>query len=142
MSESVVIIVSGSGAKSGKTQLVEKLIPCFPGCTAVKVHPEETAAFVEESETDPPRDPGKDTGRYILAGAARAVYLHGSAESALAALRKMAADRSSGTLIIESNLAARELEARLVFFIEGIRDAKPGAEECRRRADIVVRART
>lgn len=139
MRRPVVIIVSGSGSKSGKTRLVEKLIPCFPECTAVKAHPAEDIEFARELETDPPRDGGKDTARYIVAGAKRAVYLHGPADEVLAALREMAQDESFTTLLVESNLAAREIDADLVFFVEGCDGAKSGAEECRRRADVVVK---
>lgn len=139
MSRPVVIVVSGSGSKSGKTLLVEKLIPCFPDCTAVKAHPAEDIEFVNETETDPPRDAGKDTARFIAAGARRAVYLHGPSAEVLAALRVMAQDESLMTLLVESNLAARELHADLVFFVEGSGVAKPGVEECRRRADVVVK---
>jgi len=139
MSRPVVIVVSGSGSRCGKTRLAEKLIPLFPGCTAVKVHPADDIEFAIEVETDPPRDAGKDTARYIAAGAKRAVYLHGPAGDALAALREMTEDEALTTLVVESNLAAREIEAGAVFFVEGSGPRKPGAEECRRRADIVVK---
>jgi len=138
MSRPAVIVVSGSGSRCGKTRLAEKLIPLFPDCTAVKVHPAADIEFAIEVETDPPRDAGKDTARYIAAGAKRAVYLHGPAGDALAALREMMEDEAFTALLVESNLAAREIDADIVFFVEGRGVAKPAAEECRRRADVLV----
>jgi len=132
-----IVTVSGSGSGCGKTLLVEQLLHAMADATAVKVqaHPDAPPSALEEKE--PKANRQKDTGRYLAAGARRAYLLRGSAEELLETARKLAEDAGTGVVIFETNALATDLSPDLAFFVEGGPD-KPGADRCRRAADVVV----
>ncbi len=138
MSKTLIITVSGSAAGCGKTTLAERLIPCLPYCAAVKAHVDEAEPFAVQAEESPAESPAKDTARFIAAGARRAYLIHGPAARAAGAVMDIVREGEFATLIVESNALARTLEADLAFFVEGDGEDKPGAEICRREADVIV----
>ena len=138
MSNAKVITVSGAHGGVGKTLLIERLIPSYPNCAGIKVQARGDGNVSVISEDDPGQSPGKDTSRYLLAGAKRAFLVRGSGEAAMRAVRDIVEQDGFDTLIVESNAAARELTCDLSFHVEGSREEKPGAEACRRRADVRV----
>ncbi len=148
MSRPVVITVSGSGAGTGKTRLLERLLPCLHNCAAVKARcfsPEEDAegsrrrsklsVLAEDSATD---SPAKDTGRFLSAGARRAYLISGAPEEVRREVERIIADGGFDTVVVESNAMALALEGDLALFVSAPGEAKPGAQACRERADLVV----
>jgi molybdopterin-guanine dinucleotide biosynthesis protein len=113
------IVIGGLGRKSGKTAMVCRILRLYPEkqWLAVKItahaHAQPPAPFRLTEETDA-GDTG-DTRRYLAAGARRAVLLEGDLDAAMPALVALLA--SSPDWIVESNRAARRLNADLTFFV-------------------------
>ena len=135
-----IITVSGAHAGVGKTRLVERLLRALPGATAVKVVPTDAGEMVVREETSPDESPSKDTGRYLAAGARRALLLEGPLEELERTARRLCEERGAAVVVFESNSLARALEPDLAFFVEGNGPLKAGAEACRRAADVIVKA--
>ena len=140
MSRTFVITVSGSRGGAGKTRLIEKLLPRLADCAAVKVHAGAAGELSVVEEEDAGESAGKDTGRFLAAGARRAFFIHGPFEDSLSAVREIIESGRFRTVAVESNAMARALDADLSFFVSAEGATKPGADECRRRADVVVSA--
>jgi Ni2+-binding GTPase involved in maturation of urease and hydrogenase len=138
MSKRLSITVAGSAAGCGKTTLAERLIPCLSYCAAVKAHVKEDEPFAVQAEESPSQSPAKDTARFLAAGARRAYLIHGPAARAAEAVIEIVREGEFATLIVESNALACALEADLAFFVEGGGEDKPGADACRREADVIV----
>lgn len=138
MRKTRVISISGSGRGVGKTRLAELLLRCLPDCAAIKVQAHAGGKFALLVEDTPGQAPGKDTDRFLAAGARQAFLASGPCERALRAVREIIGSGRFGTVIVESNAAARELESDLSFFVKGPGKAKPGAAACEERADIIV----
>jgi hypothetical protein len=137
MSRTRVIMVSGSHGKCGKTTLVEKLVPCFGNCAAIKAQAHDGEVTVT-AEDDPAQSPGKDTSRALAAGARRAYLVHGQGDAARDAVRAIIDSAEFDTVIVESNALSGEIEGALKFFVQGGGAMKASAAPCRERADIVV----
>ncbi|MFO7957514.1 MAG: hypothetical protein R6X33_10510 [Candidatus Brocadiia bacterium] len=133
-----VVTVSGSGGGCGKTLMVERLLRAMPDAAAVKVQATETGAPELMEETDPEANRRKDTGRYLAAGARRAYLLRGRADALLGMAQKLVNDAGTRVVIFETNALATKLAPDLSFFVEGEQD-KPGADRCRRAADVIVK---
>jgi hypothetical protein len=113
-----VLAIAGSGRGAGKTAVGCALIAAMPELrwVAVKITPHRhgiagTGPIFEEFDSASE----KDTGRYLAAGAARALLISGvgadAVESALTpALEAIRAVPEAGSLLIESN----RIEPRLV----------------------------
>ena len=138
MSETRVITVSGSGHGAGKTLLVEKLLPCLPQSAAIKASVEMEEQLDIAAETDPGCSPGKDTGRYLAAGASKAYFIRGPRDSVLAAVREVISSGEFDVVVVETNALVGSLKAGLRIFVREDRVTKPGAEECERLADVIV----
>jgi molybdopterin-guanine dinucleotide biosynthesis protein len=116
----VRIIVAGLGRKSGKTEVVCRMIALTPEreWTAVKISHHEAAAgerytLVEDRESG-------DSGRYAAAGAKHAYWLRGELAAALPELREVLG--RARNWIVESGSAVRELEHDYAFLV-----VQPGA---------------
>lgn len=117
------IIVGGESSNVGKTTVVCRLIRGFPDIawTVVKIsgrghghgHGLEPGAWSLTAEQE--AGTAKDTQRYLAAGAAHALWLRGSLEAALPALRERLA-RASGW-IIESTRAAALIEHDVAILV-------------------------
>ena len=140
MSKTFVITVSGTCGGAGKTRLVERLIPCLRHCAAIKAcaHGGRTVAVVEEDQSH--KSPGKDTGRFLSAGAARAYLVTGPAAGVRQAVERIIGGGEFDVVVVESNRLTRELKSDVAFFVKGRGRAKPGAELCEARADAIARA--
>jgi hypothetical protein len=75
-----VIAVTGTGSGSGKTSFVVRLLRAIPGLGAVKISPRPGATSVEWGTGS--AGEGKDTARYLAAGAVRAARIIGPRGSA------------------------------------------------------------
>lgn len=140
MAETFVITISGSGHGVGKTLLAERLLPCLPNCAAVKVQVRSDDALIVRAEDGAEQSPGKDTSRFLAAGARRAFLIRGSVEQAQRAAQEIIASGEYDVVVMESGALSRELRGDLSFFVKGAGEAKPGADLCEERADVTVTA--
>jgi hypothetical protein len=138
MSRTLVITVSGSRAGVGKTRLIEMLIPALKDCAAIKAVTHEAGKLSVIVEDDASASPGKDTGRFLSAGARRAYMIAGSPVEVRGAVEEIIADGGFGAVVIESNEMARALEGDLSLFVKGEGVPKPNADACEELADAVV----
>jgi hypothetical protein len=137
-----IITVSGARSGSGKTRAVERLLKALPDATAVKVEPQGSSKVTVREETSASENPSKDTGRYLAAGAQRAFLLRGPRDELPAAARRLCRQAGTAVIVFETNSLVTALRPDLALFVEGIGPRKPGAEQCRDRADIIVSAMT
>ena len=138
MNRPFIITVSGSHGGAGKTALIEMLLPYIPNAVAVKVQYHDGHASSLMEETDASADPSKDTARYLTAGARKAFLITGGDGSLSQLVEKAISSDDFDAVLIESNRMAREMESDLSFYVRAIGEEKLGADECRRRADVVV----
>lgn len=138
MSRTRVITVSATCAGVGKTRLIEKLIPVLENCAAVKARPHEGRDLSVVMETDRDMSPGKDTGRFLAAGAVRSYLIEGCSAEVRQAVQAIIDSGQFGVVVVESNEMARELDSDLSFFVRGEGRPKPGADGCLELADVVV----
>jgi hypothetical protein len=138
MNKPLVITVSGAHSGVGKTRLVEWLLPFLRAATAVKMHCEDDAPATRHEEASPGDAASKDTGRYLAAGAERAFLLTGPPREVLGLARGLLDESGSEVVIFEADSLAAELAPDVAFFVEGTGQWKPGAQERRRRAHIVI----
>jgi hypothetical protein len=134
----VIIVVGGHGRHAGKTQTVCGILEAFPEArwTAVKVtahaHGVSLDAPVWHQEQEP--DASTDTGRYLRAGAARALWLRcrpDQLENAVAPFR-------TGNVIFESNSVTRVIQPDVLVFVAGSGATKASAAGLLECADFVV----
>lgn len=135
-----VIVVGGSGRNVGKTSLVCGLILALPEFSwiAVKITSHEHSmpgSVWEECEAGH----GRDTARYLRAGARRA-FLVTSEEAELAErMRELQAKvGSEAPLIFESNRIVEWLQLDLRLAVRGGGDAKASFTRFAQRADAMV----
>jgi hypothetical protein len=138
MNRARVITVSASSSGAGKTSLLERLIPFFDGCAAIKAHVSEACEPCLLEEKSARESPGKDTSRFLAAGARRAFLVHGPRAWVLDAIARIVRSGEFAVVLIESNAVARELEAELAFFVDGPGERRPGSELCRAGAHVIV----
>jgi molybdopterin-guanine dinucleotide biosynthesis protein len=131
----------------GRTQLIEKFLGTFPGASVLKVtlgeHPVEARIVTSEEEL---RTPGKDTWRYLNAGAGSVVWVSSRREDLAELLPRALSVFDPGLLFVESNAAVRMMDPAVVIFVEGEADPnaagrgspKEGALEIRARADYIT----
>lgn len=121
----MIVLVGGQSRKAGKTALVEAIIRATPEAswTAMKITPHAHDGAPESG----------DTGRYVRAGAARALLLADVDEIA-------AAVAPPGNYIVESNSAARVLEPEVAIFVSDPANAevKASAEAFLRLPQVLV----
>lgn len=138
MSKTVVITVSGSFGGVGKTRLVERLLPALKNAAAIKVQSRDGKEVSVLVEADSGASPGKDTARFLAAGARRAYLVSGAGEGVREAVEEIIGSGDFDVVVVESNRLARELASDVAFFVTGEGEAKAGADVCRKRADVVV----
>ena len=138
MNRTRVITVSASSSGAGKTSLIERLIPFFDNCAVIKAHVSENSEACILEEKRACESPGKDTSRFLAAGARRAFLVHGPLPRVLDAVGRIVESGEFAVVVVESNAVAREFEADLAFFVDGPGEQKPGAELCRARAHAIV----
>ena len=126
-----LIVVSGSHKEVGKTRLIEKLLPFLGKAAAVKISSQPAHSPVEER-------PDSDSSRYRAAGAAEALYIHGSDTGSLQPLRDMLDSNEFDTVCCETNRFSDMIDADLRFFVRGKGEPKDNAASCEARADIII----
>ncbi|MHC4787945.1 MAG: hypothetical protein ACYS8K_01905 [Planctomycetota bacterium] len=134
----LVVTVSGSHSGCGKTRLIECLLPVLRSATAVKVCGEDASPARKYEEDAPEQHAGKDTGRYLAAGAERAVLLSGPPQETLGLARQIVREAATGVVVFETDSLAPELGPDLALFVAGEGEWKPGAERLRGGAHLVV----
>lgn len=118
-----IIMVGGAARGAGKTALIEGILAAVPEAawTAIKIssHAHCGAPVFEELE----RDPTNDTGRYLSAGARRALLVEAAEDGNPAVpLREFlpATQETGGNLLIESNRMVFGMEADLRLAVFGV----------------------
>lgn len=134
----MVVTVSGAYAGVGKTRFIERLLPLLRSATVVKVRIDQRQRAARQEQTTRGHDAHKDTGRFMAAGADRAYLLTGPAEATLAMAQELLRTTDGEVVVFETNSLARALAPDLAVFVAGDQEWKPGAQQCKRIADIVV----
>ena len=152
-----ILVVGGHSRSVGKTSLVVDLIRAFPEAdwTAVKITQyghgvcsingegcgcapgEHTTALNEERD----RSNRTDTSRFLVAGAARALWLRAKQGRLAEALPLLGVElATAGNVILESNTVLRFLRPALYLVVLDPRQAdfKPSARQALDRADALV----
>jgi len=122
----------------GKTRLIEMLIPCLKDCAAIKAVTHEATDLSVVVEDDSNKSEGKDTGRFLSAGARRAYLISGPPAEVRGAVDEVIAAGGFDVVVVESNEMARALESDLSLFVKGEGDVKPNARACEELADAIV----
>ncbi len=135
-----IITVSGLHSGVGKTSLCSLLLGRLDGFAAIKVSTGGMYASVTDEE-DTIREEGKDTRVLWDAGARPVVLVRCPAEDLQEALEQafvLIGDVSG--VVVEGNGPVRLLKPNVSFFVTGpgLAEAKPGALEVLKKADVVV----
>ena len=139
MSEARFVTISGSAAGVGKTGLIERLVHLLPECAAVKVRSTDDTRLRIVREHDIADSPGKDTSRFLAAGASVAYFVEGEPEETARAVRGIAGSAEFQWMLVESNTLAGELPGALHIFVEATREEKETAARCRALAELVIK---
>jgi hypothetical protein len=136
----VIVTVSGARSNIGKTALCSVLLNRLDGFAAIKVQTGGMYTSVTDVE-EVVDEEGKDTHLLKLAGACPVVLVSCPASDTAEALDQafVLAGDTFGVLV-EGNTPARLLKADISFYVTGpdINDAKPGALDLLKKADVVV----
>jgi hypothetical protein len=134
----MLLVVGGQGRGAGKTSLAAGIIRRFRSMawTAIKISPHlhgGTFGMQEDSQPGP-----SDTGRFLAAGAKRAILLTGDSGPAIAAaVQRMAA---ASNTIVESNTVVELVQPDAYLFVvrPGCSGLKPSGRRNMSRADAFV----
>lgn len=152
-----LICIGGASAHCGKTAVAALLLRAFPGWAAIKVTPSRPGEVCPHGEDcgacAPPDDDfeiiddpmtlasrGKDTARFLEAGADRVFWIRSLPESLPEAL-ELALERLSDApgVIVESTTAIPLLEGLNVLVARGdVDEVKPSARRCLGQIDLVA----
>lgn len=152
-----LICVGGASAHCGKTAVAALLLRAFPGWAAVKVTPSRPGEPCPHGEDcgacQPPEgsfeiiddpatlsSPGKDTARFIEAGASRVLWVRSLPESLPEALESALGRRSDAPgVIVESTTAMPLLDGLHILVARaGVDEVKGSARACLDRIDLVA----
>lgn len=136
----VVITVSGARSGVGKTSLCALLLDRLDGFAAIKVSTGGMYTSVTDVE-EVIDERGKDTRVLKEAGASPVVLVRCPAEDLQDALEQaFVLVGNAGGVVVEGNGPTRLLKPDVAFFVTGpdVSDAKPGAMEILKKADVVV----
>lgn len=149
-----VICVGGSSSHCGKTAVVSLLLKAFPGWAAVKVTPCRSDEICPRGDecgackppdgpyeiVECPESPGKDTARYLEAGASRVLWVRSLPEFLPEALESALARLSDAPgVIIESTTAIHLLDGLNILVIrEGVDEIKESAQRCMDKVDLIM----
>ena len=141
------IVVGGHARKVGKTAVAAGIIAAFSRFpwTAIKITSHQHAdaplseAFTIQEETD--RTGQSDTSRFLVAGAARALWVRAREKNGDAALRQLLpALHSNPFVIFESNRILQFFRPDVYIMVlhYDVEDFKQSARETLRQADAIV----
>jgi hypothetical protein len=142
-----IVVVGGSARGAGKTTLVCGIVAALKErrWTAVKITPHAHGAGTAVREGTV-ADPGSDTGRYLAAGAERALLIGAQEEQIEALVKRLLAEPRHGenapgtNLIFESNRVLRYIRPDVCLAIDAgaERARKPSFELVAERCDATV----
>lgn len=150
-----IVVVGGCSEGVGKTQLISRLIEVLPGWGVLKTspgHPEPTGstpeavhglggAFDVLTDLAALSRPGKDTARYLAAGASRVAWLRARPEHLARGVQE-AVGRFADLpgLLVEGNSVAAFLAAHRLAVVAraAMSEVKPSALPLLARADWLV----
>ncbi|MCK4546184.1 MAG: molybdopterin-guanine dinucleotide biosynthesis protein MobB [Candidatus Eisenbacteria sp.] len=119
-----VVGITGRSSGVGKTQFIEKLLGVLPGASVLKVTIGERHAEPRiVRNKDELLTPGKDTSRYLHAGAGTVVWISCRREDLPSTLPRAMEIFGSGLILVESNSAVESLDPEIVVFVEGEADS-------------------
>lgn len=152
-----LICIGGASAHCGKTAVAALLLRAFPGWAAIKVTPSrpgEACPHGEDCGACTPPDgpfeiiadpvtlasPGKDTARFMEAGASRVLWIRALPESLPAALESALGLLSDAPgVIVESTTAIPLLDGLHILVARaGVAEVKDSARRCLDRIDVVA----
>ena len=134
-----IVVVGGTAKSVGKTALICGILAALPGreWTAIKITSHAYHGDFATQQVD--HDPSTDTGRFLLAGAKKALLLEAPADAQWPEFARKI--RKYGTnLIVESNRIAEHLAPDVCLGVLGEISAleKPSFAGIRARADAFV----
>ncbi|MGM0438598.1 MAG: hypothetical protein ACQEQD_10055 [Bacillota bacterium] len=137
------IIVSGQCSKVGKTKFIEETInnlcgKIFALKAAVSEDKEDITISVEK---DPKKNEEKDTGRYLKAGATKAVYLKSNLNNIAKGIDEIEEDieKDYDYKIYEGNNVIDFINPTIVIFLKNDNlEKKYSADKASRKADIII----
>ena len=124
-----LLLIAGTGNKSGKTSLACRIIESFPdlAITAIKITPhfhETTKGLITVAESDgysiyeeTNRESGKDTSRMLRSGAAKVYFAKVCDNKLLEAFLRIMENTDAGTPVICESPALRNYAEPGVFVI-------------------------
>jgi molybdopterin-guanine dinucleotide biosynthesis protein len=136
--------IGGDRSGSGKTLVASRLLQRLKGWGAIKCSPSPLYTSVID-DPEVLKEPGKDTARYLEAGAAEAVWVQ-APRSEIEESLGIAQGRLSHLegIVIEGNSAVETLKESpdvIIFIVSGgEKDLKNNTEGLIRRADVVLYA--
>lgn len=137
------IIVSGQSSKIGKTFLVEEIIPNLSGRilaikAAVSENLDEAIFSIENNET---KNIKKDTGRFLKAGADKAVYFKSDLQNFNKNLNQLDSKikENFDYIIYEGNNIIDFINPNIIIFLkkDGL-EIKSSAKKALKKADIIL----
>jgi molybdopterin-guanine dinucleotide biosynthesis protein len=137
-----IVAVAGLSSGVGKTHLIERLLDLFPGSSVLKAtagaHAGKPRIVTAEEEL---RVPGKDTWRYLEAGAGKVVWVSSGRKDLPAAIREALGQIEPGLLMVESNSALETLSPDVLIFVEGEADFAAAGRGSPKESAVRIRAR-
>lgn len=151
------IVVGGGWSSCGKTSVVELLLKALPGWSAIKVTPSRPdeicplgtccgACAAPEGPFEVITDPavlaqtGKDTARYLAAGAAQVAWVRALPEALPAAMQAATEGfaPSPGVIVESTTLIPGSTGFRILVAASGRRDLKESALRCAGAIDLLA----
>lgn len=137
------IVVAGQASKVGKTSFVEETIQNLCGKilavkSAVSKEQKEPIVSIENSEENNSK---KDTGRFLKAGAGKAVYLKSNLKNFAKTLDNVESkiNEEFDYIVYEGNNIIDFINPTLVIFIkDDSLEKKYSADKASRKADIII----
>jgi molybdopterin-guanine dinucleotide biosynthesis protein len=134
--------IAGLASGVGKTQLIEMLLDVFPGASVLKVTVGEhhTVPRIVASRQEL-MAPGKDTWRYLQAGAGDVVWIPCRREDLGRTLGPALDLLNPGLLLVESNSAIERMDPDIIIFVEGEADARAAGRGSPKDRSLSIRVR-
>lgn len=151
------IVVGGAWSSCGKTSVVELLLRALPGWSAIKVTPSRPdeicplgtccgACAAPEGPFEVSTDPavlaqtGKDTARYLAAGASQVAWVRALPEALPAAMEAATAGfaPAPGVIVESTTLIPGSTGLRILVAASGRQDLKDSALRCAGAIDLLA----
>lgn len=130
-------LISGSRSGAGKTYLGECLLRALDRSIGIKARAQEGPLRVTV-ETPDSAAKGKDTGRFLAAGAHRAFFVRGPVRPLKEEVQRIMRNHPDSKVVLESNALADEIDSDLSLFVWAPGSTKAGSEDRMNRCDAVI----